>query len=195
MKTFYVRFGTNDPRPYNGLSPTFLIFNNYGTAVTPPGITNVIGATGFYAFQYGVTTPIVFLIDGATTGLTPGERYVTGSIDPADAIDETGATLVAIGTTLTAIGITSAAISATLSAISSSLGFIGPLIGSTASSFGDTLVMPGDLFGYVKRIQENLEGNMRFTKVSGSLEIYSRGSSTLLITKTIANSVSMVIKT
>ena len=195
MKTYYVRFGTGDPRLYSGLSPTFLTFSYYGSAITPPGITSVIGATGFYAFQYGVTTPIAFLIDGATTGLTPGERYVSGAIDPSDAIDETGTTLIAIGTTLTAIGITSAAISATLSVISSSLGFIGPLIGSTASSFGSTNTDPVDLFGYMKRFQENLEGNMRFTKVSGSLEILSRGSSTLLATKTIANSVSMVLKT
>ncbi len=216
MKTYYVRFGSGDPRPNVGLAPTFLIFNNYGTGVTPPGITGVIGATGIYAFLYGTTTPIAFLIDGATTGLAASDRYVTGSIDPADRADEYGNTLVAIGTsnialgttsvalgvtsvalgtTAIAIGTTVSAIATTLSVIGSSLSVISPLIGSTASSYGSTSVDPVDLFGYMKRIQENLEGNNTFIKTSGALSIYTRGSSTLLALKTIANSASMVTKT
>lgn len=208
MKTYYVRFGSGDPRPYVGLSPTFLIYNNYGVGVTPPGITGVIGATGFYAFQWGTTTAISFLIDGATTGLLPGERYVTGSIDPVDRMDEVGTTLVAIGTSNIALGTTAVqlgvlnlaqgssiyAVSSTLAIISSSLSIIGLLIGSTASSFGGTN-LPNDLFGYAMRTIENLEGNMIFTKPSGQLQILSRGSSVLLTTKSIANSVSMVVKT
>lgn len=323
MKTYYVRFGTGDPRSatFVGLAPTFLIFNNYGTGVTPPGITSVIGATGYYAFLYGTTTPIAFLIDGATSSLTDGQRYVSGSIDPVDRMDEVGATLVAIGTTSVALGVTTVALgvtsvalgvttvalgntllayglttaalgntalafgttsvalgntllayglttaalgntilafSTTLVAIGTShiaqgvtltaigttgvalgntgiafgttnvalgttnvalgttsvalgntiyaialslyaqgitLSLINSFIGSTASSFGTNLADPVDLFGYAKRVIENLEGNQSFTKVSGALAIYSRGSSQLLITKAIANSVSMVVKT
>lgn len=158
MSIYYVRFGSGDPRPYTGLSPTFLIFNYYGSAVTPPGITSVIGATGFYAFDYSATVSIAFLIDGATTGLSSNERYITGTVDPQESVTVDG-------------------------------------IGSTASSFGTTNTDPSTVFGYLKRIQENLEGNMSFTKASGALSILSRGSSTLLATKTVTNSVSMVIKT
>lgn len=223
MKTYYVRFGNGDPRSNTGLSPTFLIFNTYGSGVTPPGITSVIGATGIYAFQYGTTTPIAFLIDGATSGLDATGRYVTGAIDPSDRADEYGTTLVAIGTSGLALGTTSVALgitgiafgvsnlaigisiyaqgntltalSITLSAISSTLGLLSGLIGSTTSSFGTDVADPNTLFGYLKRIQENLEGNNSYIKPSGALSIYSRGSSQLLITKTIANSVSAVIKT
>ncbi len=292
MKTYYVVFASGDPRSTVGLSPTFLIFNTYGTGVTPPGITGVIGATGIYAFQYGTTTPIAFLLDGATTGLA-SNRYISGSIDPADRSDEYGTTLVAIGTTLNALGttgvalgttnvalgvtsvalgitavalgntlltyglttaalgntliaygntmvalgntgiafgttnvalgttnvalgitavalgtstvssgITSVALGNTILAIAGSLyassvtlSLILPFIGSTASSFGTNVADPVDLFGYLKRVQENLEGNQSFTKMSGALSIYSRGSSQLLINKMITNSVSMVIKT
>ncbi len=106
MKTYYVRFGSGDPRSNSGLAPTFLSFNNYGSAVTPPGITSVIGATGFYAFQYGTTTPIVFLIDGATSGLDSSSRYVAGSIDPADRSDEYGNTLISYSQNIQATGLT-----------------------------------------------------------------------------------------
>ncbi len=125
MKTYYVRFGSGDPRTFSALAPTFLTFNTYGTAVTPPGITSVIGATGFYAFQYGVTTPIVFLIDGATTGLDNSVRYVVGAIDPADRSDEYNTTLTAMSTSLLAQ-------SSTLF----SLGTSGIALGSTNVALG-----------------------------------------------------------
>ncbi len=281
MKTYYVRFGSGDPRTYSGLAPTFLTFNTYGTGVTPPGITSVIGATGYYAFQYGVTTPIAFLIDGATTGLATADRYVSGSIDPMDRSDEYGTTLVAIGTSnialgttavaigtsltafgvtslaysfsllslgntsvaigssLTALGVTSIAYSSSLSAIGNSniaigtsltafgvtslaysssliaLGMTGVAIGttilgsiggditntaeillrlgSTLSTFGTSAADPGDLFGYLKRMQEFNEGNQSFAKTTGAWTINSRGGS-LLATKSLANSSTTVTK-
>lgn len=219
MKTYYARFGSGDPRTHTGLSPTFLIFSQNGTAVTPPSIAEVTGATGIYSFQWGTTTPIAFLIDGATTGLLTSDRYITGSIDPADRIDEVGATLAAIGTSNNALGVTSVALGITnvsywagagstlfslgttsvaLGNTAVALGLSGgvvPLIGTTGSTFGSSASDPVDLFGYLKRIQENLEGNNNFTKATGVLDIYSRGSSTLLISKTVANSASMVTKT
>ncbi len=279
-KTYYVRFGSGDPRPNFGLSPTFLIFNNAGSAITPPSISAVTGATGFYSFTYGTTTPIVFLLDGATTGLSNNDRYVSGAIDPADRSDEYGTTLaaygltaialgttnvalgtttVALGTTTVALGTTTIAFGVTLQsywtgagstlaalgttgvalgttaiaygvsnialgtsnvalgttilaglvnqgstlvaigntmiALATSLTIDTTLIGSTASSFGTNSADPVDLFGYMKRILENLEGNQSFTKISGALSIYSRGSSQLLTNKTVTNSSSMVIKT
>jgi len=141
MKTYYVRFGSGDPRSNSGLSPTFLTFNNYGTAVTPPGITSVIGATGFYAFQYGTTTPIVFLIDGATSGLDNSVRYVAGSIDPVDRADEYGTTLVAIGSSNIALGTSSVALGTTMVAIGTSniaLGTSNFALGTTNFALGTT---------------------------------------------------------
>ena len=171
---------------------------------------------GIYKFSYGTTVPISSLADAATTSPGPQGRYVVGSIDPADRADEYGTTLVAIGTTNVALGTTAVslgtttvalgitnvaigtsavALGTTILANGTSLNVVVTGLGSTASSFGTSSADPVDLFGYMKRILENLEGNQTFTKPSGSLAIYSRGSSTLLTTKTIANSVSLVTKT
>lgn len=217
MKTYILRFGFGDPRTYTGLAPTMLIFaDNAGATIAPPAITEALTGSGIYKFSYGTTVPISFLADAATTSPGPQGRYVVGSIDPADRADEYGTTLVAIGTTTTtllnannalvttsvaiglsniALGTTNVAIGTTILANSISLSFVASVVGSTASSFGTSSADPVDLFGYMKRILENLEGNQTFTKPSGSLAIYSRGSSTLLTTKTIANSVSLVTKT
>lgn len=224
MKTYILRFGFGDPRTYTGLAPTMLIFvDNAGATIAPPAITEALTGSGIYKFSYGTTVPISFLADAATTSPGPQGRYVVGSIDPADRADEYGTTLVAIGTTLVAIGTTNVALGTsavalgttaialgitnvalgtsavalgtTILANGTSLNVVVTGLGSTASSFGTSSADPVDLFGYMKRILENLEGNQTFTKPSGSLAIYSRGSSTLLTTKTIANSVSLVTKT
>lgn len=217
MKTYILRFGFGDPRTYTGLAPTMLIFaDNAGATIAPPAITEALTGSGIYKFSYGTTVPISFLADAATTSPGPQGRYVVGSIDPADRADEYGTTLVAIGTTNVALGTTAVALGTTTVALGitnvaigtsavalgttilangTSLNVVVTGLGSTASSFGTSSADPVDLFGYMKRILENLEGNQTFTKPSGSLAIYSRGSSTLLTTKTIANSVSLVTKT
>lgn len=324
-----MRFGSGDPRTYTGLAPVFLIFSTSSATVTPPpGITEFPPASGLYYFAWGTTTSIAFLADAATTSPGATGRYVAGSIDPADRIDEVGTTLVAIGstnfalgTTAVALGTTSVAlgtttvfletgIGTTLIATGSTLVAIGNTaisyevlilaqgssgvaigtsifsgmaygtttsaygnslvalgmsnialgnsnialgtsnvalgtsnvalgtsnvalgtsavalgttnvaigttilagltalavqgitvtaaivgIGSTASSFGNSSTDPVDLFGYLKRIQENLEGNQNYIKSTGAFTILSRGSSSTLANKTITNSVSMVVKT
>lgn len=211
MKNYVMRFGSGDPRTLTGLSPTFLIFvrSDTGATLSPPSITEIAANWGLYTFQWGTTTPIAFLADAATTSPGTSGRYVSGSIDPADRADEYGNTLVAIGNSNIALGTSSVALGTTsvaignsvLASIPTGLGTtivaMASLIGGAGSTFGGT--SPGsdpiDLFGYLKRIQENLEGNSTFTKSSGSWQIYSRGSSTLLITKTVANGVSTVTKT
>lgn len=251
-----MRFGSGDPRAFTGLNATFLLFKlSDGTNVTSPGITEVPSATGLYYFNWGTTTSISFLADAATTSPGADGRYVAGSLDPSDRIDEYGTTLVAIGMTNFALGTTNVALGTTnvalgttnvalgnsnialgnsnialgntniafgttnvalgtsnfalgtsnlaiavsIYALSTSLYALGLSIqfsvGTTASSFGSTSIDPTDLFGYLKRIIENLEGNQTFIKVSGELDIFSRGSSTLLRVKTVTNSVSTVIKT
>lgn len=211
-KTYYVSWpstATGDPRTNFGLAPTFLIFNTAGSAVTPPSISTVTGATGIYQFVWGTTTPIAFLIDGFTTGLG-ANRYITGSIDPVDSVNEQvgnmGITLVAIGNTtnismqnqgftLIGIGNTSIAQGNTILANITGISGFASQIGSIGSTFGGQSTDPIDLFGYLKRLQENLEGDNIYSKAIGDLKIYSRGMSTLLRDKTIANGVSTVTKT
>lgn len=62
-------------------------------------------------------------------------------------------------------------------------------IGQPTDSFGTTLTDPSTVLGYCKRSQEFNEGNKTYTKSTGIWDIYSRGSSTLLREKTLANSV------
>ncbi len=146
MKNYWITFGTQDPRTYSGLSPTFLLyFNKLGATLSPPGITEVLAGSGFYSFQASVgwSGSFAFLVDGGASAAAV--RYVTGALDPVDEIDLT--------------------------------------LGYTASSFGSTNVDPGDVFGMLKRNQENQEGNATFLKSSGVWSIFSRGSSSLLSTK------------
>ncbi len=108
-----------------------------------------------------------------------------------------GTTNIAIGTSNIALGTTAVALGTTilsLESISSSLiTDISSRIGTTASSFGSTSVDPGDLFGFMKRNQEFLEGDQTFNKVTGAWDISSRGG-TLLIEKTLSQTASSVTK-
>lgn len=193
-----------------------LIFvDSAGATIAPPAISEALTGSGIYKFSFGTTVPISFLADAATTSPGPQGRYVVGQLDPADRADEYGNTLVAIGTTNFAIGTTNialgitnaafglsnialgttaVAIGTTILANSTSLNVVVTGIGSTSSSFGTSVADPVDLFGYMKRILENLEGNQTFLKPTGAMSIYSRGSSVLLASKTVANSVTTVIK-
>ena len=68
-------------------------------------------------------------------------------------------------------------------------------IGALTDSFGTTSQDPTSLVGYVKRLQELLEGDQSFAAATGIWAMYSRGSSTLLRDKTVVNSGSSVTKT
>lgn len=241
-KTYTMRFGSGDPRTYTGLSPTMLIFVNAasGATLAAPAVSEALTGSGVYKFSWGTTTPIAFLCDAATTSPGTEGRYVTGQIDPADRIDEIGATLVAIGTTNVALGTTNVAIGTSnialgtssialgvsnlaqglttlgygvsiyaqvqnngttlvaignsLAAIGTSLSIIVPAIGSTASSFGDSSTDPSTLFGYLKRIHENLEGDSQYVKVTGLWTILDRTAGTTFAQKTITNNATLVIK-
>ena len=230
-KYYGVRLGAiENGASYTGLSPTMSLVWALAAGTTLPGVsvTEITQNPGFYYFQYGATSPVMFRIDFGS-GLASGLRYVEGVLDPVQSVDQSlanqGTTLTAAGSTLTAIGsnvtgigsslgaissslsvlavgATVTGIGTTLSAIGSSLSGLGSsitqlsaFIGSTSSSFGSTASDPSTLFGYMKRVQENLEGNSVFTKATGTFDIYSRGSSTLLIEKTIAQSTISVTKT
>lgn len=150
MKTYGLKFGSGDPRINTGLSPTFLLFLNplTGTTATPPGITEVFTGSGIYNFTYGPTTPIQFLVDGAGS-LSSVDRYITGVLDPIQAVDEK--------------------------------------VGTLSDSFGATNADPGSLLGYAKRNLEFNEGNKVYNKSTGKWDVYNRGSTTLLVEKTLTN--------
>jgi len=160
MATYGFRF-TSNPADSANLSPTFLNFIKFdGTTLTPPGITQTNLGTGLYQFSYTPSFFIAFRIDGATSTLG-SQRYVSGSLDVSDeyALQDVGA----------------------------SLGVIPALLGTTASIYGGPAADPTTLFGYMKRVQEFLEGNQTFNKATGAWQISSRLNATLLITKALVN--------
>lgn len=185
--------GSGAPASNSGLAPTFIVFADAdGNAIAPaPGITEIIASSGLYRFQYNPSFTIFFNIDGATTGLNSSVRYVQGAISPLDYLDTS---LIAQGSTLVAIGTSLGAVSATLVATGATISNIGLRIGTTASSFGATNADPVDLYGYLKRAQEFQEGNASYSKTSGAWSFFSRGSSTLLGSKTLSQNTAGVTK-
>ncbi len=141
--------------------------DEYGTTMIALG-TTLIG--------YGVTGLAI-----GTTGLGFGQSAVASGI-----------TAVGLGNTAVATALLILAQGSSGNAIGTS---ILSLIGTTGDSFGSTSVDPTTLFGFLKRSQEFWEGNQTYTKATGLLDFYSRGSSTLLVEKTIADTASSTTKT
>lgn len=187
MKNFLLIFGSGNPTQVSGITPTFLVFKTTpgGTDATPPGITQVPSNTGLFYFTYGPTNSISFVVDGGSS-LATSVRYISGLLDPIDAVDEQ----------ITALGVSMIAGFTAIGA-GSTQGFadLNTKIGTTASSFGDSSTDPGTLYGYLKRLQEFNEGNANFDKSTSVWSIYSRGSSALLRTKEFNNTSSDVEKT
>lgn len=110
-----------------------------------------------------------------------------------------GTTSVAIGLSNISLGTTNVAIGTSLtgavSGIGSSFSWISTEIGTTASTFGDSSTNPDTVFGYLRRVVEFLEGNQTYTKSSGALAFYSRGSSYTLASKTVSDTTTQTTKT
>lgn len=157
MKNYFAVFGSGDPRSNTGLFPTFILFfDQNGATRTPPGITEVFAGSGMYQFQYAPSLGIGFLLDGGSA-LSASARYISGNLDPIQAVDEK--------------------------------------VGTVNDSFGSTAVDPSTVLGYLKRGQEFSEGNATYTKADGKWSIFSRGSSTMLTQKTLANNTTEADKT
>lgn len=156
MKTYWLKFGSGDPSNFAGLSPTFITFSAYGlTALAAPGVSEMPTGSGLYRFDYGPTLPIIFTADGGSA-LSSGDRFITGTLDPIQAVDEK--------------------------------------IGTVSDSFGSTLTDPSTVLGYLKRSQEFQEGDADFQKSTGVWSVSTRGSSTLLFQKTLANNATEATK-
>jgi hypothetical protein len=99
------------------------------------------------------------------------------------------------GSSIYAQGLTTYAYMSGASGFAPGIADLAARIGTTAASFGDTAVDPGTVFGYLKRTREYLEGNSNYTKATGILLEYSRGSSVLIASKTLTETVTNVTKT
>jgi hypothetical protein len=82
-------------------------------------------------------------------------------------------------------------ISATLDPIQA----VDQQIGYATDSFGSTSTDPTTLWGYLKRLVEFNEGDSIFSKATGIWQIFTRGSTTLLRTKSLTNTTSSATKT
>ncbi len=92
-KDYYLKFGSGDPSAFTGLSPTFTIFSWEGVTAQPaPGITETPAGSGIYGFQYGPTVSILFKAD-AGSSVPSIDRFIVGSLDPIQSVDEKVGTL------------------------------------------------------------------------------------------------------
>lgn len=215
MTLVAVSFSQSNPSTYPSLAPTLVTFMNMldGTTIAGPGVTQLAG-TGIYMFAHQTSTPFYFKMDAITTS-TASDRYVYGVLGPIQQVDiqltQLATTLASYNSsaganfsTLTAYSVSLTATSSTLVAIgTTTISLIGTgttnsaeillRIGTTASSYGTTTTDPGDLYGFLKRNQEFLEGDQTFSKTSGVWNISTRGG-TLIQTKTLSQTSSQVSK-
>lgn len=150
-KNYLVRFGTDNPSNYSGLTPTFTkFFNSAGGSTTPPSIAE-IASSGMYLFSYDPTGFIGFILDG-TASLGTNVRYVAGTLDPNDKISEIGGSLSAMGASLIAQGATIGVIGASLAVMGNSLSVMGnslAVMGGSLTAIGVSLSAQGTTLGYL----------------------------------------------
>lgn len=151
--------------------------NAIGTTNVALGTTNLALGTTNVALNTSITAQSVTMIANQTL------------------IFSQGLTLTGYGTSTYAAALTLLAqtqtISVNLSLNIAGISLIMQAIGTTASAIGTTSVDPGDLFGYLKRLQEFNEGIQNFNKISGAWNISTRGN-TLFASKTLTNSSTQV---
>lgn len=68
-------------------------------------------------------------------------------------------------------------------------------IGATTDGIGDSSTDPTTLYGFLKRVENYLEGQSIYTKSSGVLQSYDKTGATLLVSRTISDAGSTVTKT
>jgi hypothetical protein len=159
-----------------------------GTTNVALGTTNV--ALGTTAVSWGSALGSTLVATGSTLVAIGNTSIAYGGTNSANIVNM-GATHVAVGNSLVALGNTSVAIGTTILSVINGLSLS---IGTTASIIGDSTHDPVDLFGYLKRVSELLQGQQRFAKGTGALSMYERSGVTLLASRTVTNNASLVIK-
>lgn len=168
-----------------------------GTTTVAIGTSHI--AQGVSILAFGVST-LAFgsTLTGFGTSLTASQVVITGQ---GTSITAQGVSLTAQGSTLFGFGVSTVAFGTSLIALGNTIlatAGVGlssnAFIGTTASLIGNLTVDPVDLFGYVKRIAELIQGRQLFTKGSGVLDMYDRTGATLLAERTVSNNASLVTK-
>lgn len=151
-----------------------------------------------YWLQFGSGDP------RSNTGLSPTFvifQTVGGTMLPGPAVTEPGASTglyyFSYGTT-TSIAFTVDGGSGLSSSDRYITGVLDPIqvvdqrVGLSSDSFGDTAIIPATVLGMLNRNLEINEGNQEFNKTTGVWNIYNRGATTLIRSKTLSNSSSEV---
>lgn len=90
VKNYLLKFGSGNPQINTGLSPTFILFEIGPTlpwtGIASPAIAEISSGSGIYTFPYQATLPIAFIADGGAI-LSSTDRYITGILDPIQAVD------------------------------------------------------------------------------------------------------------
>lgn len=165
-----------------------------GTTLFGQGVTNL--ALGTTSVAIGTT----LFGQGATNVALGTSAVALGTSSIAQGLTALGYGVttygygVSIYAEVQAIGVTLSGIGITVSGFGGSLGTLMALVGSTTSSFGDVSTQPVTLFGFLRRVTENLEGDSQYVKVSGIWTIMDSAASVTLAVKTITNSATMVVK-
>lgn len=149
-RDYWFAFGSR-PAANTGLNPTFITFvNGSGVTIAPPTITETFVGSGLYRVNYNPTQTIAFVVDGATTGLSDSNRYISGVFDPQDQfgttllnISDRSMTLIAMGNTMIALGISGVALGNTGIATTISYGSTSAAVGSTLTSLVVTDITNG----------------------------------------------------
>lgn len=128
----------------------------------------------------------IILVQAGISSISSGVTGLAGGITNIGAGFTSiagGITVIGSGFSTVMTGISALAAGLTAGFAGASSAFAG--IGNVNSSFGTTSSDPTTVFGYLKRLQELQEGDNQFSKTAGTLQMLSRGSSTVLRNKLI----------
>lgn len=172
-KVWGLIFGTGNPQTNAGLSPTLTMFRAIGISTYPSGVTDIIGPTiselgsssGIYTFQY-----------------PPSATYSVFFVaDGGSGLSSTDRYLRGVIDPIAAVD---------------------EKVGTPVDAIGGTLADPETIFALTKRAYGWLEGNKEFDKAAALWTVFSKGStflamgaSTILMTKTLTNTVSEATST
>lgn len=174
-KVFGLKFGAGNPQTNAGLSPTLFFFRAIGISTYPGGVTDMVGPTiaelgvssGFYTFNFApsATFAVFFVADGGT-GLAGADRFVSGVLDPIQAVDEK------VGTNQDDIG-----------------------NGASMTDPLTIMAITKRLYAFTEGQAVFAKGSGVWSVFAKGSTILSMGASTLLMTKQLTNTVSQATKT
>lgn len=152
----------------------------YGVSIMAFEATNLANGTTLIGYGVSILAQGVSNIALGTSNIALGVSSIAQGVTIISWVSSIGTSLGVQGSSLVAIGNT--------------LSTLASYVGSTASTFGDSGTQPSTVFGYQKRVVEFLEGNQTYTKATGGLVFYSRGSSYTIASKTVSDTSTQTTK-